>query len=157
LRRLIKTNANNNISVFALDILKITGYQEIMRERKNINVHFELDVYQRAFAGAMSIFELSKAFPSAEQYSLTDQVRRSSRSVCVNIAEAWRKRRYSAHWISKLSDCEAEAAETQTWIIFAEKCGYLEPKAATELYNEYNAIIAMLVKMIRNPENWSLK
>jgi len=127
-----------------------------MKERKNINSHFDLEVYMRAFAAAMRIFELSKGFPLEERYSLTDQIRRSSRSVCANIAEAWRKRRYPAHWVSKLSDSEAEAAETQTWIAFAAECGYLKRETAAELHNEYNAIIGMLVNMIRHPENWSL-
>ncbi len=99
-----------------------------MKERKNINSHFDLEVYKRAFAAAMRIFELSKGFPPEERYSLTDQMRRSSRSVCANIAEAWRKRRYPAHWVSKLSDSEAEAAETQTWLEFAVECGYLKGK-----------------------------
>jgi four helix bundle protein len=127
-----------------------------MKERKNINSHFDLDVYKRAFAAAMRIFELSKTFPSEERYSLTDQMRRSSRSVCANTAEAWRKRRYPAHWVSKLSDSEAEAAETQTWIAFAVECGYLKRETATELHNEYDAVIGMLVTMLRHPENWSL-
>ncbi|HEX8196634.1 MAG TPA: four helix bundle protein [Pyrinomonadaceae bacterium] len=78
--------------------------------------HQDLDVYRKAFDASMQIFELSKDFPKEETYSLTDQVRRSSRSVCANIAEAWRKRRYQAAFISKLNDCEAEAAETQTWL-----------------------------------------
>ncbi len=127
-----------------------------MKERTNIKSHFELEVYKRAFAVAMRIFGLSKNFPPEERYSLTDQVRRSSRSVCANIAEAWRKRRYPSHWVSKLSDSEAEAAETQTWIAFAVECGYLKREIATELHNEYDAIIGMLVTMIRHPENWSL-
>lgn len=89
------------------------------KNRKNILRHFDLDVYKKAFAAATRIFELSKSFPTEERYSLTDQIRRSSRSVCANLAAAWRKRRYPAHWVSKLSDSEAEAAETQTWIQFA--------------------------------------
>jgi four helix bundle protein len=83
-------------------------------------------------------------------------VRRSSRSVCVNIAEAWRKRRYPAHWVSKLSDSEPEAAETQTWLKFAIECGYLKREIEAELYNEYDAIIGKLVNMSRHPENWGL-
>ena len=84
--------------------------------------HTDLQVYQKAFATAMEIFQLSKAFPKEEIYSLTDQVRRSSRSVCANLAEAWRKRRYEAAFVSKLSDSEAEAAETQVWLEFAVEC-----------------------------------
>jgi four helix bundle protein len=128
-----------------------------MQERQNIKTHFELEVYKRAFAAAMRIFQLSKSFPKKEQYSLTDQIRRSSRSICANNAEAWRKRRYPAHWASKLSDCEAEAAETQTWLKFAVECGYLKQEDETELHTEYNEIIAMLVSMITHPEKWSLR
>jgi len=86
--------------------------------------HFrELRVYCQAFDAAMRIFELSKAWPMEERYSLTDQIRRSSRSVCENVAEAWRKRRYTAHFISKLSDADAEAGESQAWLDFALRCG----------------------------------
>jgi len=103
----------------------------------------------------MRIFELSKSLPLEERYSLTDQVRKSSRSVCANLAEAWRRRRYPAQWVSKLSDCEAEAAETQIWLKFALDCGYLKPDAERELQNQYNAIIGMLVNMSLQPEKWS--
>jgi four helix bundle protein len=127
-----------------------------MKQRTNINTHFDLEVYKLAFAAAMRIFELSREFPPEERYSLTDQVRRSSRSVCANVAEAWRKRRYPAHWVSKLSDSEAESAETQTWLQFAVECGYLKRETGNELNNEYNAVIGMLVNMLRHPENWSL-
>ena len=95
-----------------------------------IQKHTELEVYKKAFAVAMEIFEVSKAFPKEETYSLTDQVRRSSRSVCANLAEAWRKRRYEAAFISKLSDCESEAAETQVWLQFAVECGYVDRERA---------------------------
>ncbi len=122
-----------------------------------IRRHTELDVYNRAFAAAMRIFELTKAFPKEERYSLIDQIRRSSRSVCGNIAEAWRKRRYEAAFISKLSDSESEAAESQTWIQFSVECDYMERGIATELYSEYDAIIGMLVTMIHNPRNWTIK
>lgn len=104
----------------------------------------------------MHIFELSKGFPKEETYSLTDQVRRSSRSVCSNIAEAWRKRRYQAAFVSKLSDSEGEAAETQTWIEFAVRCKYLDRETAKELFLEYDEIIAMLVSMINSPQKWVL-
>lgn len=105
----------------------------------------------------MRLFEISKSFPKEETYSLTDQVRRSSRSVCANLAEAWRKRRYEAHFKSKLSECEAEAAETQVWIQFAVECEYLDKEAATSLYREYDEIISMLVAMIRDASKWVLK
>jgi four helix bundle protein len=85
-----------------------------------------------------------------------DQIRRSSRSVCANIGEAWRKRRYEAAWVSKLGDSEAEAAETQVWIQFSVECNYLSRDTATELYQEYDAILAMLVNMIVHSEEWTL-
>src|SRR5450755_1372329 len=99
-----------------------------------IQRHTELDVYKKAFDGAMNVFERSKSFPKEEMYSLTDQIRRSSRSVCANLAEAWRKRRYEAAFVAKLSDAETEAAETQVWIEFAVKCSYLDRATAAELY-----------------------
>ena len=98
-----------------------------------IKSHLDLDVYKLAFESAMHIFELSKQFPKEETYSLTDQIRRSSRSMCANIAEGWRKRRYEAAFVSKLSDVEAEAAETQTWLDFASACGYLPEDIKNEV------------------------
>ncbi|HEX2473342.1 MAG TPA: four helix bundle protein [Lacipirellulaceae bacterium] len=118
--------------------------------------HTELDVYKKAFAVAMDIFTLSKAFPKEETYSLTDQIRRSSRSVCANIAEAWRKRRYEAAFIAKLSDCESEAAETEVWLQFAVECDYLERESAAEIYRTYEEILRMLVTMIDNPDSWTI-
>ena len=121
-----------------------------------INRHTELEVFKKGFAVAMEIFRESRGFPSEERYSLTDQIRRSSRSVCANITEAWRKRRYPAAFIAKLSDAEGEAAETQTWIQFAVECGYLDRDKAHFLYAEYDVILGMLIRMISNPESWSL-
>lgn len=118
--------------------------------------HTDLTVYNRAFDAAMTLFSLSKSFPREEMYSLTDQIRRSSRSVCANLTEAWRKRRYEAAFVAKLSDAETEAAETQTWLQFAVKCEYLDRNQAASLYKEYDEVIAMLVAMIRNPEKWTL-
>ena len=123
---------------------------------QQIQSHHELEVYQLAFEAAMQIFELSKKFPVEERYSLTDQVRRSSRSVCAKIAEAWRKRRYEAAFIAKLNDSEAEAAETQSWIELAVKCNYLEIEAGRELYGTYNHILGKLMNMINNPSSWLL-
>lgn len=120
-----------------------------------IRRHTDLDVYQRAFDAAMKLFRLSKQFPKEETYSLTDQVRRSSRSVCANLAEAWRKRRYPNAFVSKLGDCESEAAETQVWIQFAVECEYLDRDIATTLYTEYDNILGMLVRMITHPEQWT--
>ena len=122
-----------------------------------ITSHEELDAYKLAFRAAMEIFRASKSFPRDEVYSLTDQVRRSSRSVCANIAEAWRKRRYEAAFVSKLNDSEAEAAETQTWLAFAAECGYLSTDAAAELRHVYDQVIGKLVNMITNPNPWILK
>ena len=128
-----------------------------IERKKQIRKHTDLEVYQRAFAAAMRLFEMSRSFPKDERYSLTDQGRRSSRSVCGNLAEAWRKRRYVAAFVSKLSDSEGEAAETQVWIQFAVECGYLERTTARELYAEYDDILGMLVSMIHNPTPWLLK
>jgi four helix bundle protein len=118
--------------------------------------HTDLEVYQRAFAAAMEVFRLSKTFPAEEKYSLTDQGRRSSRSVAANISEAWRKRRYPASFVSKLNDAEGEAAETQTWLQFAVECGYANAEVSRTIYAEYDSIIAMLVNMQNHPEDWSL-
>ena len=121
---------------------------------QKIQSHRDLQVYQRAFAAAMELFELSKSFPKEETYSLTDQIRRSSRSVCANLAEAWRKRRYRAAFISKLSDSESEAAETQVWIEFAVKCTYLDRDRGETLYRAYDDVLRTLVGMITHPETW---
>lgn len=123
---------------------------------KLISRHQDLEVYRKAFEAAMRVFEISKAFPKEETYSLTDQVRRSSRSICSNLAEAWRKRRYQAAFISKLSDSEGEAAETQTWIEFGVRCEYVDRETAKELFLEYDEIISMLVSMINNSQKWVL-
>jgi four helix bundle protein len=121
---------------------------------ERIRTFRELRVWTTAFDLAMEIFELSKAFPKEEQYSLTDQIRRSSRSVAANIAEAWRKRRYDAAFVSKLNDAEAEAAETQVWLLFAYRCGYISRAAATRLGKGYEQVLAQLVKMAKNPAQW---
>jgi four helix bundle protein len=123
----------------------------------NIRHFRELDVYQMAMDAAMEIFELSKRFPVEEKYSLTDQVRRSSRSVCANIAEAWRKRRYPSAFVSKLSDAEAEAAETEVWLEMAVRCGYLDQAQAAALENEYERVLGKLVNMISHPEQWAIR
>jgi four helix bundle protein len=117
--------------------------------------HFsELRVYQQAFEAASHIYKLSKRWPTEERYSLTDQIRRSSRSVCANIAEAWRKRRYPSHFVSKLSDSDSEAAETQVWLDFALDCGYINQRGHDTLYAIYETITGGLVKMMANPETW---
>ena len=124
---------------------------------RNIRSHRELVVYSQAVANAMDIFARTKQFPPEERYSLTDQVRRSSRSVAANIAEAWRKRRYEAAFVAKLSDAETEAAETQTWIEFAVKCGYLSRSDGAALYRSYDAIMRTLVSMINHSEDWLIQ
>jgi len=125
-------------------------------DKKFIRTHRDLDVYQIAFEVAMRIFEASKSFPKEERYSLTDQVRRSSRSVCANLAEAWRKRRYEASFLSKLSDVEAEAAETQVWLEFSVQCGYLKKETGEALSSTCDYILGKIVSLINNPQPWLL-
>src|SRR5579883_1941698 len=119
--------------------------------REAIKDHKGLGIYKIAFEAAMEIFEVSKKFPMEERYSLTDQIRRSSRFVCANMAEAWRKRRYQAAFIAKLNDCGAEAAETQTRIEFAVKCNYIDAEVGREIYANYNQVLSGLVNMINHP------
>jgi four helix bundle protein len=114
----------------------------------------DLIVWQRAMEFAMGVFHFSKSFPSDERFSLTDQVRRSSRSVAANVAEAWRKRRYPAAFISKLNDAEAEAAETQTHLEIALRCGYLAEPDFLRLDRGYEEVLAMLTEMSAHPERW---
>ena len=114
----------------------------------------ELRVYRLAFATAVQIHELTKSFPAEERFSLTDQIRRSSRSVCANIAEAWRKRRYPKHFISKLSDADSEAAETIVWLEFALRFGYLTAEQHQELTDHYDHVCRQLTIMMSNPEQW---
>jgi len=125
-------------------------------EKKLIRTHRDLDVYQRAFELAMRIFQETKSFPIEERYSLTDQIRKSSRSVCTNLAEAWRKRRYEASFVSKLSDAVAEAAETQVWTDFCVQCGYLRKEVGKELSDAYDNILGKVVNLINEPEPWLL-
>ena len=120
-----------------------------------IRSHRELEVYHLSFNSDMKIFEISKSFPKEETYSLTDQIRRSSRSVCSNLAEAFRKRRYPKSFISKLSDSESEAAETQTWLDFSLSCGYITEIEHYDLDKTYDLILGKLVNMSLHSENWS--
>jgi len=122
----------------------------------HISSYRELRVYQTAMDTAMRVFELTRAFPMEERFSMVDQMRRSSRSVCANIAEAWRKRRYQAHFVAKLSDAESEAEETRVWLEFALRCGYLSEAAAKDLDGSYDTILGGLVRMISEPEKWSI-
>jgi len=123
---------------------------------KLILSHKELDVYKLAYRSAMEIYKMSKAFPIEERYSLTDQIRRSSRSVAANLAEAFRKRRYEKAFIAKLSDSEGESAETQTWLDFARDCNYINSEICDKLNQDYEHVIGMLVNMIKAPEKWSI-
>lgn len=120
--------------------------------------HFrDLEVYQRALRGTLRISDLTKLFPAGERFSLTDQIRRSSRSVCANIAESWRKRRYPAAFVSKLSDAETEAAETQVHAEIAFHHGYLDEQQFHRLDEYYDKVIAQLVRMIDAPEKWLIR
>ncbi|MEO0337814.1 MAG: four helix bundle protein [Bacteroidota bacterium] len=121
-----------------------------------VKKHQDLVVYQRSFESAMQIFEISKSFPKQEMYSLIDQIRRSSRSVAANIAEAFRKRRYPAHFIAKLTDAEMEAAETQVWLEFALKCKYMNLPLVHELNDKYDHIIRQLITMQRQANRWKI-
>ena len=120
-----------------------------------IRTHNDLDVYKLAFEAAMEIFEISKKFPVEEKYSLTDQIRRSTRSVNANLAEAFRKRKYSKAFVSKLSDSEGEAAETQVWLDFALGCQYIDARIHKNLIENYDQVIGKLVNMSLHPENWT--
>ncbi len=128
-----------------------------VRRSGTIESYRDLIVYQQAVAAAMELFELSKLFPKEERYSLTDQIRRSSRSAAVNLVEAWRKRRYKAAFISKLSDAETEAAETQAWLEFAVKCRYAKRDAAAKLYRDYDKLLAGIVGMIHHADAWIIR
>jgi four helix bundle protein len=119
-----------------------------------IKNHQELEVYQIAFKAAMSIYHLSKNFPKEEKYSLTDQIRRSSRSVCANIGEAFRKRKYPKSFVAKLIDSEGEADETQIWLEFSLACEYIDQATYDNLYKQYDYILGKLVNMSLQPEKW---
>ena len=123
---------------------------------QHIKSYKDLRVYQAAIDAAMRIFEITKRFPREERYSMVDQMRRASRSVCSNIGEAWRKRRYPAHFKSKLSDSEGEAEETRVWADLALRCGYLSRLEADEMDTTYDAILGQLVRMIDRPDQWSI-
>ena len=124
---------------------------------ERINSAKDLRAYQKAYALAMEIFRLSKTWPAEDKYSLTDQIRRSSRSVCANLREAWAKRRYEAHFISKLTDCDGENSETDTWLDFARDCGYLSEADHQRLSAECREVGAMLGAMLNNPGPFLIK
>ncbi len=124
-------------------------------ERKRQIRHFrDLEVYIRAFGAAMKIFRISKTFPKEERFSLVDQIRRSSRSVCANLAEGWRKRRYIAVFKNKMTDSMQEASETQCWLEFCIACHYIKQDEFNSLDDEYEQLIAMLNSMERNAKKF---
>jgi four helix bundle protein len=114
----------------------------------------DLEVYRLAFQTAMEIYEISKEFSREEKYSLIDQIRRSSRSVCTNLAEGWRKRKYIAMFVNKLSDAESETAETQTWLEFALACKYINQELFNKIDDQYEHIFAMLTNMERKAKSF---
>ena len=115
----------------------------------------DLRVYRAAHAAAMRVFDVSRAFPPDERYSLTSQIRRSSRSAAANAVEAWERRRYPASFVAKLVDAEAEAAETRVFLDFALSCGYIDPATHRSLDAEYDRLIRRIVRMMREPERWN--
>lgn len=120
-----------------------------------IRSHEDLKVFQEALAASMDIFRISAEFPMEEKYSLTDQIRRSSRSVCANLAEGFRKRRYPKSFRAKLIDCEGEAAETQVWLRYALECHYINHETYQDLHQKYEQILGMLFNMGLQAEKWS--
>jgi four helix bundle protein len=124
---------------------------------KILRSHKELVVYQLAFATSMEIFHITKSFPKEEVFSLTSQIRRSSRSVSANISEAFRKRRYEKAFVSKLSDSEAEAAETQVWLDYSLACGYITESHHQKLFNAYDNILGKIVNMMNRLRNGAYK
>jgi len=123
-------------------------------KKKDIRHFRDLEVYRRAFQAAMMIFQLTKGFPAEERYSLVDQIRRASRSVCSNLSEAWRKRRYIAVFKNKVTDSMQEASETQCWLEFSLTCEYIEQATFNNLDREYEEIIAMLNSMENKAEKF---
>ena len=119
-----------------------------------IRTHKDLKVYQLSFEAGMEIFDKSKDFPREETYSLTDQIRRSSRSVSANIVEAFRSRRYPKSFVSKLSIAEGEAGETQVWLDYALACDYINSDTHAILYEKYDWILGKIINMINHPEKW---
>jgi len=114
----------------------------------------ELRVYQLAFETAFQVYQISRTFPADERYSMTDQIRRSSRSVCTNIAEAWRKRRYPNNFVSKLSDADTEAGETTVWLDIALRLGLLPAEAHKKLLDHYDHVCSQLTLMMDQPGKW---
>ena len=114
----------------------------------------QLRVYSAAFDAAAEVHTLTASFPVDERFGLTDQLRRATRSVCANLAEAWRRRRSAKHFVAKLSDADAEAAEVTVWLDFALRFGYLTPNKHGDLIDSYDHISRQLTIMIRTPDQW---
>ena len=128
---------------------------DVTEENNNfVSDYKQLRVYKNAIEAAMEVFEITKDFPKEEKYSLVDQIRRSSRSVCANLSEAWRKRRYKAAFIAKLSDVESEACETQVWIELAYRCNYIGQSTSEKLDNFYDHIISQIILIIDGADKW---
>jgi four helix bundle protein len=128
-----------------------------MKSTSKITHHWQLDVYRLSVEAVMRLFDLTKRFPKEEMYSLTDQIRRSSRSVSGHIAEGWRRRRYEAAFCDKLNGAEAEAAETQSWIEYSVRCAYITREEGREIHREYDRVMGKLVTMENNPDPWILR
>jgi four helix bundle protein len=124
---------------------------------EKISNYTDLRVFQNAMEAATKIFELTRSFPAEEKFSMTDQIRGSSRSVCSNLSGAWRKRRHKDAFVAKLNDAEGQACETQVWVEFARKCNYLEGDVCDGLHSAYDLILGQLVKMINEPYKWLIK
>lgn len=123
---------------------------------KKIQYHWEIDAYKLSVSAAQEIYELSKSFPDEEKYSLTDPIRKSSRSISGQIAEGWRRRKYRAAFVNKMNEAEAEAAETQAWLEYCAKCQYISKEAYTDLHYKYQEIIGKIINMGNHPEQWCL-
>ena|SRR5450759_4272071 len=120
----------------------------------HVNSFKELIVYQKAYKLAMEIFEISRDFPKEEKYSLTDQIRRFSRSVTSNIAESWAKKRYLKLFVSKLIDSLGEEYETESWLDYSKDCKYIQKETHEKILRDYDEVRKMLISMINNPEKW---
>ena len=124
---------------------------------QRIQFHWQLDVYQLSVEAAMEIYQISTKFPKEEVHSLTNQIRRASRSISGQIAEGWRRRKYEAMFVNKMNEAEGEATETQVWLESAVKCEYMSRDDVTRLHKKYDEILGRLVNMGNNPNKWVLK
>jgi len=134
----------------------LPGRAPILGRMKPIRSHRELKVYQAAMAAQKQVFQITRRFPASENFELRTQAWGSSRGVSGAIGEAWRKRRFPAHWVSKLTDAESEAAETQIWMETARDCDYITTEEFEEVFDQYERIIAQLVLMASRPHEWTV-